>query len=904
MNKVINMKIYLVLFGFIIASLFQGCGLEELPINIYTTGGYTLYHIQPATVDYSGGRMVIGASYDGSVLCFTPDGKMRWKAETGDGFPFDLCVADIDGNGLDEALVASSDGTLYAFGSDGKLLWSFCKKRPLPLYQVCAARQKDGKCIILTGGVADTLFSLSWKGELRGQLMVKNHITRIRAGDILGQGRDVVAVATTTGALAGTLGMNLIDPDDLSLIWSRSNLGTYVPNSGRRFFSMAITDLNNDRKADILVSDSWGQHGKIFAYNQDGELMFEKSDQRIPNVPYRMNILVPVKLPNDEYIIGQFGNILIVYNMDGSCREVVTGPYSWTNAAFDSITQTLYCGSSVSGGDELVAIHLDRPGWQQAFKNTKPVGKLAKIIANMEELKKQVAEFERPSYEPEPRNAEVILLDEYHLRTPEELRQNYYDGQHIRYVSHLVLTQKPEPGALWCRDISSFGEYDMTADEIVEQARQWEEKGWDFVVQAGHTTALHMSPKTFERLLKAAPGHLWGFEFSEIGEKLDKREEEVVEKVMVNLAEQCRLNGHKKLLLRTKNIFWNGNIYVPFWKRVLMDGRYKDIFVPCLEETNSRTQELSLAGRLGLWQSGVFDHWASRVETDNACFNRSWEWSSQQVLSHHLRNLISCASLGSDIYFNSIHQGPFSPTLETQLHLFYEMLEKGIVFIPKRSELASLSEVALGMLSPPSKAFLSHGTNGTRFIHPGGQPPYVFDRLDWYWGGAPLESYDFSHYVFGIKRRMCNFLPLMPYGMVTIIPDKLTSARSNRFTRVILTDGQSFFDEHGKPHSPAEYRPVVEALLREASAKLPVLVQGTAHWSAVWIDKNHLRVTLIDPGYLVPDDRDVKILLQQDGWTKCHDILRKEDLSVKKGAIPVHIPTGSLRILDLIKGTS
>ena len=873
------------------------------PVEIFSTGGHILYHLQPATVERGQGRVIISAAYDGSVLCHTSKGELRWKSETGGNFPFDLCVADIDGDGLDEVLVASGDGVLYAIGPDGKPLWTFKKKRPL--YQVCAARQVDGKCIILTGGVENTLYSLSHKGKLLGKLVLKNYITRIRAGDIsrprLRQGRDMVAVATTTGALAGQLAMHLIDPSDLSIKWTHRELGSYASNTGRRFFSMAILDLDKDGKDDILTSGSWGQHGKIFALNYWGQPMFIQSDPRIPNIPYRMNMLVPVKLPNDEYIIGQFANILIVYNLNGSCREVVTGAYAYSNACFDPITKTLYCGSSVSGGDELVAVHLDQPGWQKAFAEAKPVGKLAKIIANMKVLNKQIADFKRPSYQPQPRRVDVLLQDEYHVRTPEQVRQPYKDGKHVRYVSHLTLCQKMEPGERWCSERSAFGKYNMTADEVVAHAKLWESSGRGFIIQAGHTTALHMSPDTFERVLKAAPKHLWGFEFSEIGQKLDAREQEVVEDVLMTLAEQCRQNGNKKILMRTKNIFWNGNIYHPFFEKVLLDGRYRDIFVPSLEETNSRTQELSLAGRIGLWQSGAVDHWATRAETDNACFNRSWEWSSQQVFSHHMRNLISCASLGSDVYFNAIHQGPFSAELERQIKPFYDMLEKGVVYIPKRSELASISSVAIGMKSPPSKGFLSHGTNGSGYIHPEEQPPFVFDRLDWYWGGAPLEPHDFSRYVFGVQRRMCNFLPLTPYGMVSIVPDKPRPALKGRYTSKISTDGEMFFDAQGKAHGPAEYRKVVETALSAAAKELPVLVRGMAHWSAALIDQKHMRVTLVDPGYLDPDDRDVKIVLQQKGWTRCRDILSNMDLPINDGSIALHIPVGSVRIVDLIQ---
>lgn len=891
-----NIRILFIVFVFL---FFQTVAWAQPAINLFSTGGHTVYHLKPATVLRGGGRAIISAAFDGSVLCHTPDGKLLWKAQTGGNFPFDLCVADINGDGLDEILVASGDGVLYAIGSTGKRLWSF--KKGLPLYQVCAAKQENDNSIILTGGVEQVLYALSSKGAQIKQISVGACIRHLRAGDLLGKGGEQVAMATTTGALAGELGLSLLDPKDLSLLWTLSNIGVYAPNSGRRFFSMAMVDIDHDGKQEIALSGSWGEKGKIYAYDGLGKQRFAKSDSRIPDVPYRMNFLIPVKLSNDEYIIGQFGNILIVYNLDGSCREVVTGQFAYSNASFDPFTRILYCGSEVSGGDEVLAIHLDRPGWQKAFAEVKPVGKLAKIIANMETLKTQVDRFQVPSYQPSPRHADILLMDEYHYRTPEELRRKEYSGSNLRYVSHLTLGQKPEPGELWCRDRSAFSNYDLTADQIVSQVEKWEASGLDFVLQASHTTAMHMSPSTFERVLKAAPKHLWGFELSEPGEQLNEREREIVEKIILPLAEQCSINGRKKILLRTKNIFWNGNVYKPFWQKVLMNPRYRDIIVPCLEETNSRSQDLSLAGRLGLWQSGVFDSWACRAETDNACFNRSFEWSSQQIFSHHLRNMVSCAAQGSDVYFNGIHQGPFSATLETQLFPFYDMLKKGIVFIPHREELASLSGVAIGMRSPPGVTYLKHGTNGARVIYPQDQPPLVFDRLDWYWGGAPLQASDFSHYTFGVERRMCNFLPMTPYGMVTMVPDEVLPGLNSRYEYKITTDGEFFYDDNGKSYGPEQYQPVVEAAMRKASAKLPVIVKGTANWSAAWLDAKHLRVTLIDPGYLDPVDRDVEIVLQQSGWVRCRDILGNKYLPIQNHSVALQIPMGTLRIIDLIK---
>ena len=167
--------------------------------------------------------------------------------------------------------------------------------------------------------------------------------------------------------------------------------------------------------------------------------------------------------------------------------------------------------------------------------------------------------------------------------------------------------------------------------------------------------------------------------------------------------------------------------------------------------------------------------------------------------------------------------------------------------------------------------------------------------------GLPSAEYDFSRYAFGTERRMCNFLPLTPYGMITMVPDAQLTGINVRYKQKISTDGRFFYDESGKSHDPAEFRPVVEAAMRDASARLPVLVKGPAHWSVARLDANHLRVTLIDPGYLDPDDRDVEILLQQEGWTRCLDILGNKDLPINKRSISLRIPMGTLRIVDLMR---
>jgi len=868
----------LTLFALSLSSTALGAG------SSFSTGGHTVYHLRPATVK-AGERAVMSATYDGFLLCHRQGGELIWKTFLGGYFPFDMAVSDIDDDGRDETMVATAAGKLFAVDDTGKILWVFDKTAPL--FQVCTARLKNGSTVILTGGVEQKLYVLSNAGEILRTLRTKHVIRHLRAGDICGEGHDYVAAATTTSGLSGQLSLLLIDPADLDVKWKLTKLGTFAHNSGKRFFSMAVVDLNKDGKQDILLSASWGDNGRITAYDCTGKQLYSTADKRIPNISYRMNLLDPVTLPKDAYIIGQFGNVFIRYNLDGSCRDVLTGPYSFADGAFDPVTKTYYLGSSVAGGDGIYAFQLDDPKWTNAFRQLKPVGKLAAIEKNIQVLKQQIADFQPPAYQPPPRQVTVLS------RRP---RGKSYP--HLTFIRGTTLSQKYENrNELWNRDIDGRRRYDLTADEIVQVARRLDAAGQGFVVWSGHGHAVHMPLTTFKRMIEAAPEHLWGLEFAEM-EGVDDHMQEVVEQIILPVAKLCRQHD-KKVIFRNKNIFWNGTCYVPYWRRVLLDSGFQDVFVPALEETNCRTAELSLAGRVGLWLTGSFNQWSCRMVTDNANFDRMWEWAGQQVLNHHLRHLMSRAALSADVFFNSIHQGPFSAKLYDQLVPFYDMLEKGIIHIPERDELLSVPDICLGMQSPPSREYIRHGTNGHHYTYPNdSHVQMVFDRLDCYWAGAPLQPYDFSRFGLGVDRRMCNFLPTLPYGLVPIIPDNVDIA-GTRFRAKISTDGQSYYDAEGSRVTPEVYQPTVEKLLQQSAARLPIRVSGDAHWSVVRLDPVHVRVTLIDPGYLDPADREVDIVLQHLQGVWCADILSGQELPIEDNRIHVTVPIGTLRIVDI-----
>ncbi|OPZ11001.1 MAG: Lambda-carrageenase precursor [candidate division BRC1 bacterium ADurb.BinA364] len=412
--------------------------------------------------------------------------------------------------------------------------------------------------------------------------------------------------------------------------------------------------------------------------------------------------------------------------------------------------------------------------------------------------------------------------------------------------------------------------------------------------EAGHgKDPFFLQLSTLQGVLEAAPTMAKAFVFAEL-ERTDSDMEYAVRTHLIPLAELCRKQGTAKIYLRTKNVFWNANCYEDLWRDTLLSGRYRDVFVPSMEETNCRTQEISLSGRTGLWMAGLFDHVSARAVTDNATFSRFWETSPQQIQSHHLRHLALNAALGADIFLVNNYQGDPLGYLP-----FIDMVEKGAIFIPRRGDLLSVSGLCLGMKSP-MLYFLEHGSNGHDMngFEPG-RGPAVFDRLDCYWAGSPAAEHDFSRYAMGTERRMLNFLPPNPYGLIASVPAETPIGPDLPFQAMIVTDGEVFYDDSGRPVPAPEYMPIAQRKLLEAAEDMPLLVRGGAAWAAARVDPAHIRVTLIDPGYISPADRAAQIVLQRIKGLGCRDILSGEEIRLKDGVAHLTVPAGALRIVDI-----
>jgi hypothetical protein len=506
-----------------------------------------------------------------------------------------------------------------------------------------------------------------------------------------------------------------------------------------------------------------------------------------------------------------------------------------------------------------------------------------------------VDEFLPLSYQPEVSELTILpgekkwdgLSEMYSISEYENLKFSLY----VTWSEDYDRSLNPEP---WTTKKDPRMPYDLTADEIIDKARQYELDNQNFSVWAGHgMDPFYMQVSTMEGILHAAPTTFQAFVFPEL-ERIDESMKNAVHQHILPLADLCQKH-RKKILLRNKNIFWTGTCYEDLWWDILKNKKYKDVFVMSMEETDDHLQSWSLAGRTGLWITEYFDVVSGRAVTDNSNWLRSWEWCSTQHLSNQIRSMSLARMYGADFFHVNLYTGN-----EEKMIPFYKMLEKGILPKPDRKSLVSLSGLAIGMMTPPDEDYIQHGINHHRMkSYLPGEEMKVINNMDCYWGGSPVPDYDFTRYAFNSKRRMTNFLSQAPYGNIAVIPAETDISDYSQFDAMIVTDGKYWYDESGKSFTAEEYKPIVSAALEEAAEKLPIRVKGEVSWAAVQLDSTHTRVLLLDPGYLDPADVEAVIQLKERAGERAFDILSKEELFIAKNEIKITVPMGILRIIDI-----
>jgi hypothetical protein len=875
-----------------------------------------------ADLDGNGRRSLVCGAYDGSVTAVDPEsGRERWTAPLG-GFPLALAAGDIDADGRDEVFAACADGGLYALAPDGRTRWTFASAQPVQAVAV-ARLLPGGPPAVAFGGMDRRLVVADAAGHERAAYTVERLVHRLLAADLDGDGADelivfderteVLVLKWTDGALQLAGRRTLHAPEHFKN-WE---------NPHALFFALSATagDIDGDGRPEIAIGDDFHNRQVVVALGADLEPRWVSKPLSWMTRPDRwydfyaaafVRALPPGVSPAG--VIAVSGGNVRRFDAHGELLGEAEAPVGFADAVLDG--SRLYLGSTPNGDNTVYAVDLDGD-WAAQVNGLDRRGAAAAVATNLTTLREQV--LARPI---EP-GAAVRRYDvEWSIAGRgdrvarfEAWRREQLPHDGLRYIAHRKVIEETPPldesGDPWNEDRwrTDTIRGTMTNQQIVATAQTAESGGRPTIFSAGHSCMPFITLDTAAAMLEAAPHQLVAFESAE-----DEDPESVIpyaEQFLGPLASLCRGRG-ARVIVKNKNVWWFSRPAEPrVFAALTRDGRH-EATVPATEDSNSRTPELNLMARVGLRQAGVFREFQVSVHQDLFSFNRFHQWEYPKSGHPYLRLLVAHTVLGGSRFRA---WGPFlaggpqgdewttfgRESLETFLHL----LGKGIVFPPVPADMAGLSTVGIAVHPPPPE-WLADAHNGHRpWRWTGGDAleRAVVPHNGCNWGMSPTPPHALQAVLFRKTRQFGCFVPPTPYGAVAIVPAVADLSKVAGVDEWWHTDGMALWREGGPRLDGEDAARELRASFEEAAERLPFRATGDdVFLHSVRMEGGRYRLYLIDPGWLDPRERNVRVLIQAPGSFRVVDVLAGEPLATDGRAFDVRVPAGALRILDARPG--
>lgn len=866
------------------------------------------WHIASGDLFGDSAPEIVYACYDGAVCCqSTSDATAGWRYETR-AFPYDLAVADLDNDGKCEVLVASADGRLSCVGSQGSLRWSI--EAEAPLYQVAVIREPRGVRVV-TGGVDRKLYVVNAAGRVEKTISWFKPIRLIRSGDLDGDHLPEVVVASWTGKVQA------FRWPEWKEIWRKDlrNESAAGARHGIWFaHSLVIGDLDGDGPCELIFGTGNESRLGVRVLSADGSLRWERTEELDRSVGGGMGhtavSLCNLGGPMGRQVVALDGHFLFLIDRTGRSWAKSAAPISFTNlcqANPGAAGSTVYLSSSPNGDDRVYRVRFDK-GWERSFAALRREGMMRRVTENLDRVRSQIMNF--PGSPPvEPRYIQVVGFGS--VATRPQLDSFFQLLAHYRRIFAYpncvfainVSAQVDEPVLGFSqKDSSKAGR--ISSAQLIDVIRKCEKAGAPFIFTVAHGCQPWVPLGLVEKIATEGRNSCLGFLSSE-DDGGGNQMEHFLADYWLPLMEICKRNG-KKAFLVEKHAWW---ATVPAMKRFrrLADGSYRDVLVMSVEDSNSRSPELNLAGRLGLYLSGCAEM-SARTIPDEMCWNRQWEWEAPATGHPFLRRQIVQGLLGARYYeymlplqaYSSDRRGGFSVIGSESAELVIHMLGKGLLIPPNPSEMAGVSPVMIRMREPDERfvreAFNIHGHDSFAPDREENESP--FEGLACHRGAAPVRPSYVGGYLLGIERHAEGFIPTTPFGLPALVPDFVEPSRCPWAKGAWETDGRWWF-EGSKRRSGLDARSSVLQSFDQASRSLPLRVEGSAFMQVQRIGPEILRATLVDCGFLNPADRAVTVRARAGlRVNKVVDLLSGAPLEVNEGATALVVPAGAFRIIE------
>jgi len=888
-------------------------------------------------------QIIIGSDYDGILLGVSYDGVVLWKSNTGKGtMNHDIWCDDITGDGIDEILVANANGYLYCFDIDGKELWNY---KPYegdhltPMYAVCVVKDTTKTPYIVCGDYTSNIYYLSSSGSLL-KTVASTKYSKVKGfGDNrptdfksisnflrpipLADGSDLLLVHTNNNHMQTDGEFHIMKP-----LSETSQLTILDPQVSRPVGEVRITDMDKDGHYDLLYGTS-GLNTNIFCrvvFNEDyttSEIFkYVIEFRNLGARAYRVN--QPFILPSSSgYDYGLLsGNQLLTYpkNGDDVVQEQLSSIYAYNDIWSDKNDKTLMA-SSQDGGSCIHIIDTKNDDWKEEYKSLEPIGKIAKIKNSTRKIREDLSSYIKPSWQRDP--VKVIGFEGRSLPIASKLT-----GSESLELLASPWNRGKNQEKSWRTPLyngNTFKDkedrrntYTLTEQEVFDFFTPSYTDAPGISTWAGHgNDPLYYSLDVLKRIADFGfnnGGKRTIYVYPEMNQHSADFNFVMQNQIYPLIAHLKTLDS--KVAFRAKNVFWQ--VYTDTWAGVV-SGEYANEIIPVLEETTDKTQDLSITGRLGLWASGAINGWGVRCSRDDVSFDRSRQFSSQKLANHFLRKIIYSVACGAN-YLHNNYTDAENPVLEYHTSLALELIEKEALYVPKRNEILSFSPVHLSITSP-QESYLNEAENNkwvTYFDKEREENnPAVFSHMNGTWLGATLTPWDFSTYASGVVDRRQNAIPFYPNGKVLITPVQNGALADNSAPRgkmvdnlhpiykdimkEYITDGVDYISANGTQKFKADtHYTQIKNDIEEGASKLPITVSGDkVGWVVAQMSPTRLRLTIVDGGFLSPDDRKVTVKFNTVTPVKVQDILDKKVFDLNGSSTEVDIPCGMFRFIDV-----
>ncbi len=856
----------------------------------FTTEGNGIRNV--VTGHVKGKPVMYISELDGTLSSYNVNGKKLWSQFTPSAAVlFEIEAADINGDGNDDVLAASGDGHIYCYSSKGVLLWKYAPEYKVRFSEIAII--DDGEnAKVFAGGNDQKLYELDNKGNLLSSTDVDGLIRKIEAGNFVDKNKPSLFIMTYQHDKYRWKFFGIIDPDTKKEIRSASFKKKSLKKLGKQMLTdISVADITKDGKDELLLFGTTDV-AEFMALNGDLEPVAQFTALKKAKQRYAHTVgtcLLPVR---DE-IAMQYGGLLYSLNLKGELIGQSGDRYQ--NVIYNDLTllpdsKQLIGGGQVGGGNSLYFYTL-KNSWYKKIQKLQ--GRMAEVNDNINTLYKQVLNFEMPAYQTKSDKPWIMITSA--TSSKEVMKLN---GADIIYAPQVRMQENWDRSEL----VALIGEsalkkdkrmqYDKTQDEIVALAKELEAKGQAFTAWTGHgNDPFITSLETMLKVLEVAPNTCYGFIYAEMDNVNDPRVQHFINHYVPALAKAMRKNGKAKMYFRYKNVFWGGTSHLEPWKSMFFGGEYADVLVPASEDTSSRTQDVNLAGRVGMWAGGYINDFAMRLVDDNPTSWRPLTPGGQRSVSPYLRQGVMMAAYGARygiLFSNKYMEDPGYDVL-------YALMKSGVLPIAKKENIESISS---WHLLKDVDAELNHDINHHHTVDnfTNDDADAVFSLTQMRWAGTDVPDYDYSR-VLGVDYRWLNYIPILPKGMVPIGPFEYAQALEGEDIPYTVSDMKHGFLA-GNKVAAKDFGLEINKAAIEGAKNMPLSVEGAA-WSAIRIDEKHIRVILMDQGYIDPQAREAIITIQGENASGARDVLSGEELEIKNNKVVLTVPTGSLRFIDV-----